>query len=407
MTPNESAPPAGPTELRDAFFQFNQLSRTLIDSYQELEAQVARLNEELKAARDERLRTLLEKERLANRLQHLLEALPGAVVVLDEAGLVADCNPAAENWLGGPLRGKSWRALSDGCFLPDAGNPRQRRLHDGRDVGVSVSALGPEHGQIILLTDISELRALQELVSQQQRLTAMGEMQASLAHQVRTPLSAALLYASQLDAAELSSAQRQKFSHRLLERLRHIERQIHDMLVFARAGRFTLESVPVERLLERSSASVEAIFRSGDVCLVLDNDAPGASVPVNEEALLGALTNLLTNAAEAIGGAGRVTLCVSRSRPGQLRFSVTDDGPGMSEEVRARVFEPFFTTRAGGTGLGLAVVEHVARSHGGEAWCESAPGRGAAFHLCIPETTADKALAAGVYSPERAETMHG
>ncbi|HLF96780.1 MAG TPA: ATP-binding protein [Methylococcaceae bacterium] len=402
MAPNEPAPTAGPAELRDAFFQFNQLSRTLIDSYQELEAQVGRLNAELQAAREARLQTLLEKEQLANRLQHLLAALPGAVVVLDDAGAIADCNPVAENWLGGPLRGSGWREVSERNFLADTGNPHQRRLRDGRDVGLSVSALGPEHGQIILLTDISELRALQDLVSQQQRLTAMGEMLASLAHQVRTPLSAALLYASQLDAAELPVAQRQKFSRRLLERLRHIERQIHDMLVFARAGRFALESVSVARLLERAGTAAEALFRAGEARLAVDDDAPGALLRVNEEALLGALTNLLANAAEAAGGAGRITLRVSRPRPGAVRFSVSDNGPGMTEAVRARVFEPFFTTRPGGTGLGLAVVEHIARSHGGEAWCESAPGQGATFHMLVPEAGADQALPAGV----QGEALH-
>jgi signal transduction histidine kinase len=163
----------------------------------------------------------------------------------------------------------------------------------------------------------------------------------------------------------------------------------------------------VERLLERAGASVEALFRAGEARLIVADDAPGASLNVNEEALLGALTNLLANAAEAVDGAGRVTLRALRPRPGQVQFSVSDDGPGMSDAVRVRVFEPFFTTRPGGTGLGLAVVDRVARSHGGEAWCESQPGQGTTFHLRMPESGADEVLPAGALAPESTEAVHG
>lgn len=383
-------------KLQDAFQLFNEMSQALAQSYQELQGQVVRLTEELAAARSERLQTLVEKERLANRLQSLLEALPGGVVVLDGEGRVAECNPGAVALLGIEPLHRPWCDALGEVLAAGADNPHQRRLRNGRYVSFSASSLGEQPGQIILLTDVSEMHALQALVEQQQRLTAMGEMLAGMAHQIRTPLAAALLYAGHL-GGELPAAQRERFSEKLLERLRHLQRQVNDMLVFARAGHYAMEKIPARRLLERAVQAVESLLKNRRVQLTIEDEGEAPEVYLNEDAFLGVLTNLINNAVEALGETadGRVLLRLARPNADTLRISVADNGPGMDETLRRQVFQPFFTTRSSGTGLGLAVVDCVVRAHGGQVQCETAPGQGATFHIDLPLASEPRFLPAG------------
>ncbi|HHH13502.1 MAG TPA: PAS domain-containing protein [Thiolapillus brandeum] len=384
-----------PEKLKQAFEVFNQLSQTLTASYRELENQVARLNRELAAARSERLKTLTEKEQLANKLQRLLEALPGGVVVIDADGVVAECNPAAVQLLGEPLLGQRWDDIVARSFAAGCDNPHERRLKNGRIVSLSARSLGDAPGQIVLLTDISEMRVLQDLVDQHKRLSAMGEMVASMAHQVRTPLSAAMLYASQLGSPRLDEIQRRRFSRKILERLRHLERQVNDMLIFAREGRFVTDRIRVGDFLRRLHDAAEPHFAGTGVRLEIGSDCDDEVFMGNAEALSGALLNLLTNALEALGGRGRVRVRAELADPQTLCLTVSDDGPGISPEVRARIFEPFYTTRPNGTGLGLAVVDGIVKAHGGRVRCDSEPGKGATFRICLPLAVQPLPLASG------------
>ncbi|WP_235282028.1 sensor histidine kinase [Methyloterricola oryzae] len=382
--------------LKDAFQVFNELSENLTRSYLDLESQVGRLTAELAAARSERLSTLMEKEKLAIRLQRLLEALPGGVLVTDGKGRVVEHNAAASAMLGGDLKGRRWLEALDAAALPLADTPNQRQLLDGRTVSLSLNPLVDEPGQIILLTDISEVRALQEMVSQQKRLSALGEMVASLAHQVRTPLSAALLYASNLGGEQLSGAQRARFAAKLVERLQHMERQVNDMLAFARIGRLSLEKIDASGLLRQVAESFEPPRDGRQVRLDLGQCVGECEIFGNQDALLGILHNLINNAVEAFAGQpGTIRLSLEQPGASRLRIVVADDGPGIPEDVRPHIFEPFFTTRAQGTGLGLAIVDCVVRSHGGCVTCQSKAGKGTRFLIDLPVAGAGSLLPGG------------
>jgi two-component system sensor histidine kinase FlrB len=368
--------------LQDAFQVFNALSENLTQSYLDLEAQVARLNEELAAARSERLKTLAEKEILANRLQLLLKTLPGGVVVLDGCGLIIEHNPAAGLFLGEPLLGRNWRDVLDA--LPIVENPHQRLLPDGKTISLTLSSLGDEPGRIVLLTDVTEMRSLQEWADHQRRLSALGEMVASLAHQVRTPLATALLYASHLAKSDLDISQRSKFAAKLTERLYHLERQVNDMLTFARMGTFAKEQFSIGELLTKLVENCEPLMQGRSIRFAVIDRSGDDHLHGNGDALLGVLINLVNNAVDAMGGEGCVTVVANRPESGYLEIRVTDDGPGIAEDIRARIFEPFFTTRANGTGLGLAIAEYVVKAHLGRIWCESSPGCGSTFRIRLP-----------------------
>ncbi len=370
--------------LTDAFQLFNELSQNLSDSYQGLQTQVLTLSKELATARTERLTTLIEKEKLADRLQQILAALPAAVIVLDAENKVVDCNDIALKYLSEPLIGQKWSEVVQRSLISVFDNPHERQLRNGIRVSVTQNALNNDSGQIILLSDVSELRSLQDMVNQQKHLSAMGEMVASMAHQVRTPLSTAILYASQMNKVSVSDNQRIKFSNKILERLNYLERQVNDMLVFAKEGHLTMDVFSLQNLLKRINENMQDIKIENAVKFSIGNDVQADVMLGNEDALLGAIMNLLNNAVEAQNGEGRITLQLNQPDQTSLQIRIQDSGTGMDDDTKQRLFEPFYTTKVKGTGLGLAVVDSVVRAHSGSIQCESQLGQGTLFTLLLP-----------------------
>lgn len=375
-------------QLTDAFRAFNEWSEHLSASYQGLEEQVAKLHGELAFARSERLKTLEEKEKLASRLERILAALPAGVIVLDAVGKILDCNALAITFLGEPLLGVSWSKVVERSFIPVFDNPHERQLISGKPVSITYSQLENDAGQIILLSDVSEMRSLQELLNQQKQLSAMGEMVASMAHQVRTPLATAILYSSQLGNAALDETKRQRFAQKILERLQYLERQVNDMLIFAKDGRLSMENFSLHALLECLNETLKDYVGQGRVDVQIINTAHDDAMLGNENALRGALMNVLNNAVDALGnmesGQGLVTINVSQPDARNLKIVITDNGPGLAKEYCQRIFEPFFTTKTNGTGLGLAVVDSVVKAHLGQVYVASSLDAGATFTFILP-----------------------
>ena len=379
-----SPSPRRNAELEEAFGVFSQVSEQLASSYQALEARVAQLTDELAEARAERVQEQGKNGRLANRIEHLLSALPAGVIVLDGHGRVQECNPAAVELLGEPLSGLAWADIIARAFMPRAHDGHEISLRDGRLVGVATRSLDPEPGQIILITDLTSTRQLQEKLARHQRLSSLGEMAASLAHQVRTPLATALLYVSHLNRPQLDEGDRLRVAGKIHSRLQHLEHLVRDMLVFARGDALCQETVALSALLQELQPALEAQLQASACRFTLDADIGDAALLGNREALAGALLNLVTNAIQACGSGGEIRLAANRVFGGMIEIRVGDNGPGIPQELQERIFEPFFTTRAEGTGLGLAVVQAVTRAHGGELLLESSPGAGTTFRLRLP-----------------------
>ncbi|MES9993911.1 MAG: ATP-binding protein [Candidatus Thiodiazotropha sp.] len=360
---------------------FNQLSQELTGSYQQLQAQVLELSQELAAARSERMVQLAEKERLADRLERLLETLPAAVILLDGEDRVREFNPAAVHLLGSLREQDSWPQIMGTNVLSGDLAGSELRLNNGRILTLSSSRLEQTPGRILVLLDVTETRRLQERLNRRERLSAMGEMSAQLAHQMRTPLSTALLYVSHLADDGLSREKRRQFTAKLRDRLQHMERQIHDILLFAHGADAGETRLSLIALITRFAATVEQELKAAEVRLQIDDQSKGQAIMVGrEDALLGLLGNLLDNAVQQ--GANKVHFSLRVNR--DIELDVADNGRGIPVELQQRIFDPFFTTRNDGTGLGLAVVQNLVLNHGGEIRCGSSDLGGALFQLRFP-----------------------
>jgi two-component system sensor histidine kinase FlrB len=193
-----------------------------------------------------------------------------------------------------------------------------------------------------------------------------------------------MLYASNLSAPNLNSQTRQRFQTKLVDRLHDLEKQVNDMLLFAKGGdnkvieRFTLES-----LLNELDNMVEAQVVTNQVDFSIECADESIILLGNANALASALGNLITNAIQMSGKQCKVALnCIQQGDA--IYLSVIDNGPGIAPDMQAKILEPFFTTRQQGTGLGLAVVQMVATAHKGRLLLESELGKGACFTLSIP-----------------------
>lgn len=376
-----AAPTDGRQALDQSFLLFDRMSDRLSDSYSMLEERVAALKGELEVVSAQRLAELAEKERLANRLQNLLDLLPGGVIVIDGHGRVREANPAALDMLGAPLEGELWREVIVRSFAPRRDDGHEISLIDGRRLSISTRSLDAEPGQLVLLTDLTETRRLQSDVARSERLSSLGRMMASLAHQIRTPLSAALLYASHLTDKPLPVQTQQRFANRLKERLHELEHQVRDMLVFARGELPLSDRLAPRQLLQALQAAAQPHVR--EVAVRWQCDSHAGELLCNKDTLVGAVLNLVSNAIQASAGQARLKVHLY-SRGDNLRLCVSDDGPGMAAATLARLGEPFFTTKATGTGLGLSVVKAVARAHQGDLVLRSTVGRGTCATLTLP-----------------------
>ncbi|MGH8017721.1 MAG: two-component system sensor histidine kinase NtrB [Opitutaceae bacterium] len=230
-------------------------------------------------------------------------------------------------------------------------------------------------------------------LAQQEKLAALGELAAGIAHEIRNPLTAIkarLFTLRKSPALDTHAAEDAGMINNEIDRL---ERIVRDFLRFARPPVPTRETVDVAALLRELRELVQPQFANSGVVVQVD-DTSVPAVAADRDQLKQVLLNLAQNAADAIletGRPGTIRLGArSAEDPRRLRgkagvrIEVRDDGPGIAPEVRARLFDPFFTTKASGTGLGLAISARLIEMHGGRIDCRSTPGRGTTFAIHLP-----------------------
>jgi two-component system sensor histidine kinase FlrB len=359
-----------PPSPKSAVELFTDLSVQLTESYGLLEGQVANLTSELNTVSEQRIQELKDKEQVANRLEHLINFLPGGVVVLDQRGIVVEINPTAEEMLKHHLKGQLWRDVISQCFSPKSDDGHEVSNNKGQRINIATRSLG-EDGQIILLTDQTETRHLQAQLSRHERLTALGKMVSTLAHQVRTPLSSAMLYANHILDESLPTHKRQDFTKKIVNRLHEMERQVRDMLLFVKAGMPLDDRLTIGDLKAQLVESTEMLFSHHGVECTWLTDNTENTITCNKDALIGAVLNLINNSVQAMedvaekGAEQGAELHVNiyQELPSQLVIKIVDNGIGIDESAKPHVNELFFTTKSQGTGIGLSVVNTVVKAH--------------------------------------------
>lgn len=245
------------------------------------------------------------------------------------------------------------------------------------------------HDEIGLLAEAfnrmaADLKRAERDLVEAAKFSFVGELASGVAHEVRTPLGVLRSSAQILERTlPLKDDESRELLRMLRDEVDRIERVVSSLLSLGRPRQKHIESTPLGPLLARAAAFVEPQAREKGITVWCGpgGDAPAACDP---ELIYQVVLNLLVNAVQILPPNGRIEVRALPPAGGRPGFEIHDDGPGMSEEVRARIFEPYFTRRAGGTGLGLTFVQRVVHEHRGEVTVESAPGRGTTFRVRLP-----------------------
>ena len=312
--------------------------------------------------------------------KEIFEKEPSAIIVLDERGSVKKANAMALELLNvKELEGRKWYQVIGEVFAPKKDDGQLISTVDGKRLQVLTTPLS--HGQLVQMTDQTATRELTDKVNHMERLSSLGKMAASLAHQIRTPLSAAILYAANLGNERLPIQSRSVFQKQLMSRLEALEAQVSDILMYARSGEQSVKVLDAVDIVEDVTASVVSVVERAGAKLESNLGERPMTILGNVTALNGAIGNLVTNAVEA--GAKNVKI-VLEADPHNVMISVENDGPKIDADVAKRIFEPFYTTKSNGTGLGLAVVAAVAKVHQGNIKLTSTDEK-TVFTMTIPK----------------------
>ncbi len=307
-----------------------------------------------------------------------LESLPLGLIWLDQKGVIKKINQLSKMLLGcesNPL-GQLWREVIQQCVVPENRPGYEVVLKNGRRLDVSTQAVPSLENpvqleQIIILSDVTETRRLQQQVDQQDRLKELGMISATLSHQLKTPLATCLLYTDQLRHYDLPKAKRQAISTTIAGQLQYMNRQVNDLLFFVKGD------LPVDRT-QTIADVIDGILQLNKSELhdykievkVSDIDV-AESVTCHFDALIGALSNLISNACEASVPGSPVRLAIRRmqcqqSGRGFFYFDVIDQGEGFDAKARYCFGKKAYSTKQTGSGIGLRFAATVAEKHGGK-----------------------------------------
>ena len=407
--PREEAP-ARPASAGDSAFAAASV-QAVIRRLREQERELDRLHRELKARAS-------ETERLT---EAVTRQMPTGLLLVNANGLINISNPAAEATLGlGALQYRRYSEvlgadsvltrLLESCLRDGTTYQREEVEHhtasgEVRHLGLTISPITREAnkvaGALCLLSDLSELTALQRTLRLKESLAALGEMSAGIAHEFKNALATISAHA-QLIQQEDPPGEVAEYAAKILQEARTLTHVVTEFLRFARPLEAASGTAALGPLVER----VIAEARESHPRVEFRGEGEFPTIPGDESLLRQALLNLLRNAAEAVSQfrregarAGRVVLRGERvensGRP-ELRLVVADDGPGIPPGDLEKLFLPFYTTKPDGTGLGLAVVQKIAVQHGGSAEARNLSEGGAAFMLTLP---AEAPAAQSVASP--------
>jgi two-component system sensor histidine kinase PilS (NtrC family) len=362
-------------------------------------------------------REALERQVLRLQLEaaDILRNIGSGVVTVDAAGRLLYANPAAEDllafraddYLGRPVLGMldaRSHELAGAIATTQKDERRRVRLEgrvtvDGRSftIGMTTTLLqsvdGAPPSATAIFTDISDQKRLEELNLRAERLEAVAELSASLAHEIKNPLASIRSSVEQLGRRAGGGDDERLLSELVLRESDRLSRLLNEFLDFARVR--VAMSRPVD-LAQVARAAVE-IVRQHPACTPETDIRVTGSCPTiegDEDLLHRVVANLVLNAVQATNGAVRIVVEIREAVRGEIPpvvdlhpavlLRVTDDGPGIPAELRDRLFNPFVTGRAGGSGLGLAVVHRAVQAHRGVVMVDTGPGRGTAFTILLP-----------------------
>lgn len=361
-----TAPSQHLAELLSAFELFTGASSAIERQHAELSRHLQQLRQDLLEANE--------------RLSVLIKALPAAVLLV-EHGQITHFNDTAVQLITGLRTNSRWQI--PGHWHPGEG-PNEFIVGQGAEARTLQLQQKDKDGRtVIQIQDITDnLRTVEES-ERVNRLAAMGKMSAGIAHQLRTPLSTALLYASHLCNTQLDDTDRADFAQRLQKQLLALDNLSSQMLQFIKPGLQATQMCALEDLIREAAEQVQGLYQSHQITLHLSISSTDSTLESEPAQLVAAFVALLENAAQASPPGQQVRL-TARREGAVVQVCIEDNGCGIDSDMLSNLFEPFATSRASGTGLGLSIASNTIRRHRGEISASNRAEGGALFTVALP-----------------------
>jgi two-component system sensor histidine kinase AtoS len=369
----------------------------IINAFHEVTKKLKEKEKEL-----ERLKALAEQraETVESYNENILQCVTSGVMTFDRECRLTTINRAGEEMLGMDREqaiGKSCRDLfGDGDMLRVINETLEKKTPSERMeamverpsgkiwLGYNTALLTDQQssalGVILSFSDLTEVKRLHEQVELRERLTALGEMSAGIAHELRNPMAVISGYLNLL--AKKTAPENQTIIRDITSEISGMNRIIGDLLTFARPASLNRVKTNIKEMIESCLANaLQATGATSRITTVLKLDT--IETVVDEVLMRQAFTNLIQNAVEAMPEGGTITIEGKKNK--ELKITVQDTGAGIPVENLKKVFLPFYTTKDKGTGLGLALVHKIILSHGGRIEVESEVGKGSTFTVILPK----------------------
>jgi len=365
------------------------ISSDLLQSYERLAARAERVDQELS-------RTNHELEAKVAEVEAILETLPVGVVVRDKDGSVVRVNDALCQILG--LDGASLLGDPPASVLPRHDSTAHTVEHEDsegatRILASSASSIvsenGTHTGSIEVFDDRTELDQLEQRVHQMDKMAALGNMAAGIAHEIRNPMNAVKGFSDLFRKKLEPESPHHRWAGLISDGVREVDAIITSLLSFAQPEKLSLETIDSTELIQSSIES--ALQRTpGDLesgAWTIETSGPAVEIRADRIKMRQALRNLISNAIDIQPQGGHIAIEVTEDGH-DVEFTVCDAGPGIPTEIVGRVTDPFFTTRAEGTGLGLSLVHTITRLHRGTVTVHETPSDlgGARIQVRIPKS---------------------
>jgi signal transduction histidine kinase len=362
--------------LNKAIESINSVSSTLMQYYQTLEDRVKVLTEEVD-----------QKKQL---LDSILDSIDVGVVFFDKDGVIRLINKVAEGLLcvdsAEVIGGTSLHAeVGDDIVTPENGSPFHALISNS-EVG---KADGSILGRVLIFKDITRLRRLEAENERNRRLSAMGELVMKIAHEIRNPLGSIELFANLL-ADDLKGSEQVDYARRISNSVRSLVSSLDNMLRFSGEIRPRLEYGCLNDLLLETCNEFKNLLAGGGVEIELTGDDK-CMLYLDRGLIRQAFINILLNAVQAMPEGGKVDIKITGDAgkgaggPSDVKVVIRDNGTGMDEETKAHLFEPFFSTKDRGTGLGMSITLGIISAHGGRILVDSFTGKGTEFIILLPK----------------------
>ena len=378
--------------LKEAFGRFVQASDELKVSYDALKARAVTLERELRDVNVRLNKSLGETQRLSSYLGDLLNSMSTAIVVVDPSFKVTLVNPASMKLFPGLRKG---RLLAKAAplleRLPEDETWEKEFDEGGRFFLVSSGLIRNGKraiGRFFLLKETTALKEMEAELNRSRQLTAMGEMAAELAHEIRNPLGSIELYACWLEEDLEGRGMHSDYAKAIREEIQRLNNLVTNTLLFTRQVEPLRRAVDVKRFLERIFQLFRPLWEMAGV--EVSTRVERESTSIDPDLFERVILNLLLNSLEALRGRATPRIAIKvEGRGEETLWTLDDNGPGIPEEVKKKIFNPFFTTKSRGSGLGLSVCYRIVRAHGGKIRVEERAGGGTSVLVEYKEGSGD------------------